>query len=600
MPRFEFRLVLAGWLALLIGNGLFAQEKPVVGLIPKAQKPIKMNGKLDDFDGAFVTPVHVGHPDFLNRGGEFYFLWDDNNLYVGMRCLDQKPAHTGNDKQIWNGDAVEFYLDTRRGEKLGAKEFTPGALHMFYTAFTGTEVKPRMQVRELPALKDFKLDGAAVAGEKTATGYTAVFKLPWALFPDFKAKAGEVIGIDCELCSSDGGPRVDRTFVYSGPNSVGTPATFGRVQLVDKIDPTKLQPFGKVLLPMSLTTTTNYGWMYGNVVLSKTIANDVKTVEGKLLDADGKVKATSAGAPGHLAATGFTIWSGKWEVNDLPQGFYTVEVTAKDKDGKVITQRTDTIYHGDKPPAKEKRLPQETPKGRREKLSLGTLFIPEGLKTDGPVPLFIHFHSVAWIPEVAASRQHVAVISVQLGQGSAVYAKPFADPKVFHDLLKEAEDKAGVKFGVVGLTAWSAGYGAVRAILQDKDAYERVAFVLLIDGMHASYTDKAEKGIVREHVEVFARFAADAAAGKKQMIVTHSEIVPGSYASTTETADYLLKQLGLAREMGKKEGPMKTLQLSEAKKGGFTLIGYAGNAAADHVDQLHSLPEYLKWFRWEK
>jgi hypothetical protein len=246
------------------------------------------------------------------------------------------------------------------------------------------------------------------------------------------------------------------------------------------------------------------------------------------------------------------------------------------------------------------RLKQETPKGTREKLSIGTLFIPKELKTDGPVPLFIHFHSAAWIPEVAASKRQTAVISANLGQGSAVYAKPFADPKAFHDLLKEAETKGDVKFGVVGLTAWSAGYGAVRAILQDKEAYERIDFVLLIDGMHAGYTDKPEKGIVPEHMEVFARFAADAAAGKKQMIVTHSEIVPGTYASTTETADYLLKRLDLQREKVDREGPMKTRQMSEAKKGRFTLIGYAGKEAADHVDQLHSLPEYLKWVRWDK
>jgi hypothetical protein len=252
----------------------------------------------------------------------------------------------------------------------------------------------------------------------------------------------------------------------------------------------------------------------------------------------------------------------------------------------------------DKP--ERERLQQETPKGRREKLSLGTLFIPEGLNTGRPVPLFIHFHAAAWIPEVAASKRQVAVISVNLGQGSAVYAKPFADPKAFPDLLKEAETKGGVKFSVVGLTAWSAGYGAVRAILQDKEAYERVDFILLIDGMHASHTDKPEKGIVPEHVEAFARFAADAAAKKKQMIVTHSEIVPGNYASTTETADYLLKRLDLKREAAAKEGPMKTRQLSEAKKGQFTLIGYAGKEAADHIDQLHSLPDYLKWIRWDK
>lgn len=124
-----------------------AQEKPVVGVIPKAQKPLKMDGKLADWDGAFVTPVHVGHPDFANRGGQFLYLWDETNLYIGLKCLDQKPAHVGNDNQLYDGDAVEFYLDTRRGEKLGAAPFGPGTLHMFYTPFTKTDVKPRLQVR---------------------------------------------------------------------------------------------------------------------------------------------------------------------------------------------------------------------------------------------------------------------------------------------------------------------------------------------------------------------------------------------------------------------------------------------------------------------
>jgi hypothetical protein len=108
-----------------------AQPKPLVGLIPKAQRPVQLDGKLDEWDGAFVTPVHVGHPDFANRGGQFLYLWDEKNLYVGLRCLDQKPAHVGPDDQVWNGDAVEFYLDTRRGDQLGAAAFGPGTLHMF-------------------------------------------------------------------------------------------------------------------------------------------------------------------------------------------------------------------------------------------------------------------------------------------------------------------------------------------------------------------------------------------------------------------------------------------------------------------------------------
>jgi hypothetical protein len=322
-----------------------AQEKPVVGLIPKAQKPIVLDGKLTGWDGAFVTPVHVGHPDFANRGGQFLYLWDEKNLYIGLRCLDQKPAHVGTDNQIWNGDAVEFYLDTRRWEKLGTAAFGPGTLHMFYTPFTKTEVKPRLQVRDLPAFKDFKLQGAEVAAVKTPWGYTAEFKLPWANFPDFTPKAGEIIGIECELCSSDGGPRVDRTFVYSSPAAVGSPSAFGRVQLVDKIDNSTLKPFGRALLPLSLTRSTNYAWLYGTVCVSSTIEGSVAKLEGKLLDVSGKVRKTSTGSK-KTQDGGFTLWTGSWEMFDLPPGVYTVELVATDKTGGLITSRTEKVLHG--------------------------------------------------------------------------------------------------------------------------------------------------------------------------------------------------------------------------------------------------------------
>src|ERR1700738_3856714 len=139
----SLRYVLLVCCFLVFAETVHAQDKAIVGLLPRVQKPLKFNGKLADWDGAFVTPVHVGHPDFANRGGQFYYLWDEKNLYIGLRCLDRKPAHIGPDNQIWNGDAVEFYLDTRRGEQLGAAAFGPGTLHCFYTPFTKAEIKPR-------------------------------------------------------------------------------------------------------------------------------------------------------------------------------------------------------------------------------------------------------------------------------------------------------------------------------------------------------------------------------------------------------------------------------------------------------------------------
>jgi hypothetical protein len=245
------------------------------------------------------------------------------------------------------------------------------------------------------------------------------------------------------------------------------------------------------------------------------------------------------------------------------------------------------------------RLKDEKPEGRREKLTTGTLFIPKGVQGER-VPLFVHFHGAPWLAEVAAAKWgKAAVITVNLGSGSAAYARPFANPEAFPALLKEAETKAGVRFGQVGLTAWSAGYGAVREILKADGPAGRVSFVLLLDGLHAGYEGgkpgPLESKLVAADLEPFLRFARDAAAGKKQLIVTHSEVFPGTFASTTETADYLLREVGVKRTAVLRWGPMGTQQLSEARRGKLLVAGFAGNSAPDHVDHLHALPEFLAW-----
>jgi hypothetical protein len=332
-------------LALAVMTPAAAADNRPDGLIPKVLKPITLDGQLDDWAGAFVTPVHIGHPDFADRGAELLFLWDEDNLYVGLRCLDRHAAHVGPDNQLWNGDAVEFYLDVRRGDQLGAKDFGPGTLHMFWTPFTGTEVKPRLAVRDLPAFRDFKLKGAEVAGRKTPWGYTAEFKLPWANFPGFVPKAGEVIGLDCELCSGDGGLRTDRTFVYSSPASVGSPSAFGRVLLVDKVDADSFQSFGRVLLPVAVTKSGGFPCLYATACLSPTIERAVTKVEGRLLSGDGKVSRSSAGVRRTLEGPGLALWTGQWELFDLPPGTYTVEVAALGKDGRAIVTRRVEVVH---------------------------------------------------------------------------------------------------------------------------------------------------------------------------------------------------------------------------------------------------------------
>jgi len=91
----------------------------------------------------------------------------------------------------------------------------------------------------------------------------------------------------------------------------------------------------------------------------------------------------------------------------------------------------------------------------------------------------------------------------------------------------------------------------------------------------------------------FANFARAAMRGEKRFLVTHSEIFPGTFVSTTETADWLLHTLDLRRTPVLHWGPRGLQQLSEVRAGRFELRGYAGNSAPDHVDQLHAMPELL-------
>ena len=234
------------------------------------------------------------------------------------------------------------------------------------------------------------------------------------------------------------------------------------------------------------------------------------------------------------------------------------------------------------------------------------LLVPAGVRRREAVDLVVHFHGSAWLPQQAVAetdRRAVAAVA-NLGAGSGIYHRTFAAPEAFDSLLTgvaaELSAAAGraVRLRRVALAGFSAGHGAVRAILLEPRHFARVDAVLLLDGMHESYvphgTPLAAGGTLDStNLAAFARFARAAVRGEKRFLITHSEIFPGTYASTTETTDWLLRELGLRRTPRLRWGPRGMQQLSEVRAGRFQVIGYAGNSAPDHVDHFHAMPELL-------
>lgn len=256
-------------------------------------------------------------------------------------------------------------------------------------------------------------------------------------------------------------------------------------------------------------------------------------------------------------------------------------------------------------PAEHERIAKTEVPGQRfalRSLSGATLFAPPNLDRNKRVPLIIHFHGPAWLVEyhIARTLPRAALITVQLGTGSGVYNQPFDKTETFRSMVAEARAALGLKhdWSSVNLTGWSAGYGAIRAVLRDKEDFQRVHTVLLLDGIHASYSSEDKtpgeaSGVNPVDLDSFLRFARDAVAGKKRFVITHSEIFPATYASTTECSDYLITALDLKRRAAVTDGPMSMHQLTAVDAGGFHVRGYSGKSAADHIDHIHVMSEWL-------
>ena len=253
------------------------------------------------------------------------------------------------------------------------------------------------------------------------------------------------------------------------------------------------------------------------------------------------------------------------------------------------------VARGQEP--RHERVAQVEVGGRRvelKSLSGAVLFVPEGVRADKPVPLIVHFHGAPWLVQyqIATHLPHAALITVQLGAGSSVYAKPFANTETFKTMIDEARAAIDMKRGwsSITLTGFSAGYGAIRAILRNHEYVGLVKNVLLLDGIHASYSPEGTPPVIKsDDLDSFVGFARLASAGKKSFVITHSAIVPGTYASTTECTSFVIDAVGLQRRLSTLETKTGMRQTSVVDANGFHVRGYLGSTAPDHVDFLHSM-----------
>jgi hypothetical protein len=229
-------------------------------------------------------------------------------------------------------------------------------------------------------------------------------------------------------------------------------------------------------------------------------------------------------------------------------------------------------------------------------LYVPTFFAP----VDGAYDLVVHFHGIASLQEdnFERARLNAVVVSVNLGVASDAYADAFRAPGSFDALLAQAHRALvstgraqGAHLGRVALTAWSAGFASVGAILRQAGVMQRVDAVLLADGPHANYL--APHKVNDAAIARWVRVAEEAMNGEKLFALTHSSIPTEGYPSTTETIGELLKLTSVEKVPTDATGPRGMRAIYESHRGNFHVAGFEGTTKKDHIDHIKAMAELL-------
>ncbi len=258
-----------------------------------------------------------------------------------------------------------------------------------------------------------------------------------------------------------------------------------------------------------------------------------------------------------------------------------------------------------------------------------TLWIPGDYQhTNRAVDVLVHFHGdPATVRASARSAElNCVVINVTYGGLSSVYRIPFSQHRqLFTTILDEAltalrgqpDFADDIAWRRVAVSSFSAGFGAVREILKNEDDFDRIAGLCMVDSLYCGYvgegTDAVQIGKVDPTLmKDFLRYAQAAVRGEKVMILTHCRLPTPGYASTLETADYLLDALKLTAEPNDgrpqllaAKSESRTLSAPfqlyrRAERNGFLLYGSLGQEGADHVAHLRQLPVWLSQLPLER
>ena len=204
-----------GIITLLSVSLAIAQDPPAVH--PKTGEPLvidvfrgtpEIDGDLSDWNLSAMTPaildveaqLYTGQTSWENvddLGGEFYLLWDDENIYMAVIVKDDKLSQNKTGGTIWNADAVEVFFSTLNA-------VPPHDEHYQY----GFDFKEQTwNWCNMDSGGQSQIDYLKVASSLTPEGYICEASIEYGQMLSLDFSVGSTVGFHPVLDDTDNGDR---------------------------------------------------------------------------------------------------------------------------------------------------------------------------------------------------------------------------------------------------------------------------------------------------------------------------------------------------------------------------------------------------------
>jgi hypothetical protein len=238
-------------------------------------------------------------------------------------------------------------------------------------------------------------------------------------------------------------------------------------------------------------------------------------------------------------------------------------------------------------------------------LRLGRMLVPQrgGHTPEMGFDVLVHFHGADPVRKLLVQvARGLVLVLIDKGVGGGPYARALGSPQVFPVLRRSIENalrrhtgKDNAHIRNLAVSSWSAGYAAVRKILEqrqpDIDAY------IVLDGLHGVWRHGARRrpdpdALDARYLAPEISLAKRAMNADKLFVLTHSKVDPYTYPATGTTAALLLRELGLKPTPLAAKGD-GLAQISTLDHQALHVWGFGGNDTLGHCKQLFVLPRIV-------